>query len=228
MSFPKDRHRIYRQLSFGALADVFLTDQRQYRTGSNDGQPRSLLGDAQMNWLIASLKASTAKWKFVANEVVIAAIDYDGSHNSDAWDGYTADRGRLLGEIEQSGIDNVVFLTGDAHVYMCNLLSSDFNTFGDGTARKPAGVEYVTGSVTSIGKDVPESTIQTLSPWNREYNGRDHGYGRVAIGPDQLVMDYIAGDTQTPGAGSVLIERFTQPAGTNSVARESHVAARNA
>ena len=227
MSFPRDRHRIYRQLSFGAFADVFLADERQYRTGSNDDQPRRMLGDAQMNWLIASLKASRATWKFVANEVVIASIDYDGSRNGDAWDGYPDDRARLLGEIERSGIDNVVFLTGDAHVFMCSLLASDFSTFGDGTTRKPAGVEYVTGSVTSLGKDTPEATIQAKSPWNREYNARDHGYGRVAVGPDQLVMDYIASDTQTPGAASAMIERFTQPAGANSVARESHVAARN-
>jgi phosphodiesterase/alkaline phosphatase D-like protein len=228
MSFPKDRHRIYRKLPFGGLADVFMTDQRQYRSGSNDGLPRHLLGDAQMNWLISSLKSSKATWKIVANEVVIASIDYDGSHNGDAWDGYPNDRAQLLGEIERNGIDNVVFMTGDAHVFMCSLLSSDFSTFGDGTARKPAGVEYVTGSVTSLGKDVAESRIQQLSPWNREYNGIDHGYGRVAIGPDQLVTDFMASDMVNPGGGTALIERFTQPVGTNTVARESHLAARRA
>jgi phosphodiesterase/alkaline phosphatase D-like protein len=132
----------------------------------------------------------------------------------------------MLGEIERAGIDNVVFLTGDAHVFMCSLLASDFSTFGDGTARKPAGVEYVTGSITSLGKDVAESVIQQASPWNREYNGRDHGYGRLAIGPDQLVMDYMASDVVNPGGPTTLLERFTQPVGTNSVARESHVAAR--
>ena len=226
MSFPKDRHRIYRQLSFGALADVFLTDQRQYRTGSSDGQARHMLGDAQMSWLISSLKASTATWKIIANEVVIASIDYDGSRNSDAWDGYSADRAQLLGEIERAGIDNVVFLTGDAHVFMCSLLASDFSTFGDGTGRKPAGVEYVTGAITSNGKDVPESTIQQAAPWNREYNGHDHGYGRLALRPDQLVMDYMASDVVNPGSPTALLERFTQPVGTNSVARESHAARR--
>jgi alkaline phosphatase D len=226
MSFPKDRHRIYRKLPFGALADVFLTDQRQYRSGSSDGQARHILGEAQMSWLISSLKSSKARWKFVANEVVMASIDYDGSHNGDAWDGYPGDRARLLGEIERAGIENVVFLTGDAHVFMCSLLASDFSTFGDGTARKPAGVEYVTGSITSVGKDVPEGRIQQLAPWNRQYNGHDHGYGRLAIGPDQLVMDYMASDVTTPGGPTGLLERFTQASGANAVARESHAAAR--
>jgi alkaline phosphatase D len=226
MSFPRDRHRIYRKLSFGALADVFLTDQRQYRTGNNDGQARHLLGDAQMNWLIGALKASRATWKIIANEVVMASIDYGGSRNFDAWDGYAGDRAQLLGEIERAGIDNVVVLTGDAHVFMCSLLSSDFSTFGDGTARKPAGVEYVCGSITSLGKDVDEATIQSAAPWNREYNGHDHGYGRLAIGPDQIVTDYMASDVTSPGGPTALLERFTQPVGTNSVARESHAARR--
>jgi alkaline phosphatase D len=176
-----------------------------------------------MTWLINALKSSKATWKVVMNEVVMASIDYGGGqHNGDAWDGYQDDRARLLGEIERNGIDNVIFLTGDAHVFMCNLLSSDFSTFGDGTARKPAGVEYLTGSVTSSGKDTPEAEIQAASPWNREYNGAAHGYGRIALGPDQAVVDYMASDINTPGAPTALLEHFTQPVGTNTVQRESH------
>jgi phosphodiesterase/alkaline phosphatase D-like protein len=227
MSFPKDRHRIYRQLSLGALADVFLTDERQYRTGNNDGQPHRMLGDTQMSWLIAALKASKATWKIVANELVMAKISYNGSTNTDAWDGYTADRARLLGEIERAGIDNVIVLSGDAHVFMCNLLSSDFSTFGDGTARKPAAVEYVTGSVTSLGFEGSEAVIQAAAPWNREFNGHDHGYARMAVGPDLLVTDYMTSDFANPGGATALLERFTQPVGANTVQRESHVAARS-
>jgi len=226
MSPRNDRHRVYRQFSYGAYADIFLTDERQYRTGSNDGQPRHMLGEPQMTWLINALKASKATWKVVANEVVIASINYGQGLNSDAWDGYQADRARLLGEIERAGVDNVIFLSGDAHVFMCNLLASDFSTFGDGTARKPAGVEYLTGSVTSTGRDTPEAEIQAASPWNREYNGAVHGYGRIALSPDQAVVDYMTASTDVPGAPTTLLERFTQPVGTNSVQRESHATAR--
>ena len=45
MSFPSDRHRIYASCPTAALADVFLLDERQYRTGSNDGQARHILGE---------------------------------------------------------------------------------------------------------------------------------------------------------------------------------------
>ena len=98
---------------------------------------------------------------------------------------------------------------------MCNLLSSDFSTFGDGTARKPAGVEYLAGSVTSTGNDVVRGADPGAAPWNREYNGAAHGYGRVAIGPDQLVCDYMASDISVPAGATTLLEHFTQPAGSN-------------
>jgi alkaline phosphatase D len=227
MSPRTDRHRIYRQFSLGAYADVFLTDERQYRTGSGDGQPHRMLGDAQLAWLIKALTSSRATWKILANELVMASIDYSptgsGQHNSDAWDGYPADRARLLGAIEAAGVDNVIVLSGDVHIFMCNLLASDFSTFGDGTARKPAAVEYVTGSVTSGGnRSLQESQIQAYSPWNREANGAAHGYGRIALAPDKAVIDYMTADIDTSGAPTKLLERFTQPVGTNTVQRESH------
>src|SRR5439155_12516417 len=227
MSFPKDRHRIYRQLSFGAYADVFMTDERQYRTGDNDGQPRRMLGDAQMAWLINALKTSKATWKLVANEVCMARLNKIAPGvTADDWDGYPEDRATLLGAIEAAGIDNVVMLTGDAHVFLCSLLSSDFDTFGDGSSRKPAAVEYLAGSVTSAGPVQTEADVRARDPWIQQFNSSAHGYARLAIGPDQLVCDYLASDTANPGAPTGLLERFTQPAGTNRVQRESHASAR--
>jgi alkaline phosphatase D len=226
MSPRGDRHRVYRQFSYGNV-DIFLTDERQYRTGSNDGQPRHMLGEPQMTWLIDAIKASRATWKIVMNEVVMAKVDYGNGLNSDAWDGYPDDRARLLGEIERAAIDNVIFLTGDAHIFMCNLLSSDFSTFGDGTTRKPAGVEYVTGSVTSRNaKDFSEADIQAQSPWNREFNAAAHGYGRVGLAPDQATIDYMVSNIDVPGAPTTLLEHFTQPVGTNTVQRQSYATAR--
>ena len=91
-----------------------------------------------------------ARWKMIAQQVSVAANPYGTGEALDAWDGYPADRTLLLGEIERLGIANVVFLTGDAHVFACSLLASDFTALGDGTAR-PSAVEYIGGSVTSPG-----------------------------------------------------------------------------
>lgn len=219
----RDRHRIFRKVALGRQADLFLLDERQYRTGDGDGQPRRMLGDAQMDWLIRGLKASSATWKLIAQQVVVATIYYgrDNEQNTDAWDGYPEDRARLLGEIERAGIDNVVFLTGDVHVFMANLLASDFQSLGDGSSRKPAAVEYAGGSVTSPGRERDEADVQSDAPWNRQYNGSLHGYAALDLAPDRLVTEYRSSDILVPFGGTAPFERFVQPAGANNLQRES-------
>ena len=218
----RDRFRIYKRLRWGSLAEVFLLDGRQYRTSDEGGQPRRLLGDAQMSWLLDGLSRSPARWKIIAQQVIVAHNPFgDGRANRDMWDGYPEDRARLLGEIERRGIRDVVFLTGDAHVFECNLLAADFTTFGDGSTRTPAAVEYVGGSVTSEGADLPETQVRTGSPWVKQYNGRDHGYALLALDADRIVTEYRRSDISSPAGATEIFERFTQPTGVNNVARET-------
>ncbi len=219
---PRDRHRVYRRLPWGTIGELFLLDARQYRTGDGDGQPRRILGEAQMAWLIDGLKTSRARWKIIAQQVIVAQDPYgDGRPNPDMWDGYPEDRARLLGEIERNGIQNVVFLTGDAHVFACNLLSTDFGAVGDGTRRPASAVEYVGGSVTTEGFDRAEPEVQANAPWTRQYNGRDHGYALLAMDDTQLVTEYRRSDISQPAGATQTFERFTQQAGFAQVARES-------
>jgi alkaline phosphatase D len=222
MVMPSDRFRIYKQLPLGGLADVFLLDTRQYRTGDDDGLPRHIMDEAQMQWLINGLKTSRATWKIVANQVVVAQDPFNTGERGDQWDGYADDRVRLLGELERAGVRNVVFLTGDAHVFMCNYLASDFQAFADNRdTQVPAGVEYVGGSVTSLGGDRPESEVQAAEAWNQEFNGHDHGYGILSVTPDTLVTEYRRTDMSVPGGVTQAFERFTQPSGANRVTRET-------
>ena len=219
---PGERHRIYRRLPWGAHAELFLLDERQYRTGDGDGQPRRILGEAQMAWLIDGLRTSRARWKLVCQQVIVAQDPYgDGRPNLDMWDGYPEDRARLLGEIERNGIQNVVFLTGDAHVFACNLLASDFGRLGDGTQVPAAAVEYVGGSVTTEGFDRPEAEVQAGAPWTRQYNGRDHGYALMALDDTKLVTEYRRSDISQPAGATQTFERFTQNAGFAQISRES-------
>ena len=218
---PRDRFRIYRRLPFGTFAEVFLLDERQYRTGSNDGQPRHILGDTQMNWLIAGLKASRATWKIVANQVVISQSPYGDGPRPDMWGGYPEDRAYLLGALEAAGVRNVVFLTGDVHVFMCNLLGTDPAAVAADPNRVPAAVEYVGGSVTSGGVDRPEADVRKGSPWCQQYNGHDHGYALLSVDGSQLVTEYRRSDYTIPNGATTTFERFTQPVNVNRVTRET-------
>ena len=228
MTFPRERHRIYKRLAYGQTAEVFLLDERQYRSASQDPRSRGMLGDAQKGWLIDRLRSSRATWKIVAQQVVLGRIAHYGLESNDSWDGYADERAELLAAIERAGIDNVVFLTGDAHVYMANLLSSDFEALAADPGRKPAGVEYVGGSLTTPGYDVEEGVVQDYAPWNRQYDGARHGYAHLDLTAERLVTEYRTADVRSPSAFTAPFERFVQRSGSNAVERESIPVARRA
>lgn len=218
---PSDRHRIYRRIPIGGLVDLFLLDERQYRTGDGDDQPRRLLGERQFAWLVQELLDSKAPWKLIANQLTVAPLrETDPDSGADDWDGYPEERARLMGILEANGVDNVVFVTGDAHVFMANLLGSDFTALGDGSTRKPAATEFVCGSVTSNGLELDEAAVHAEAPWNKQYNGRDHGYAALAFDTGQLVTEYRRSDLYSPEGATTSFERFFQPAGTNTFSRQ--------
>ncbi|UFP94298.1 alkaline phosphatase D family protein [Gloeobacter morelensis] len=76
--------RLYRKLSFGALADLFVLDLRQFRDGVvcasdflSPGCPeledpsRTMLGYQQRSWLKKNLLGSQARWKVLLNEMML-------------------------------------------------------------------------------------------------------------------------------------------------------------
>ncbi len=99
--------------------DFFLMDNRWYRTAQNpDG---TILGDAQMAWLIDALRFSTAPFKFVAigGQVLNSAKVFENHSN------FVEERARIISEIDKYGIKNVVFLTGDRHHSEVSMIKSN-------------------------------------------------------------------------------------------------------
>ena len=77
---------------------------------------RTMLGARQFAAFTKAIKASTATWKVIVNEVPIQqfyALPYD------RWEGYAAERERLL-RFLQANVRNVVFLTTDTHANLVN------------------------------------------------------------------------------------------------------------
>jgi phosphodiesterase/alkaline phosphatase D-like protein len=139
-----DAGRVRRVLRLGDLADLVLVDTRlegrDEQVGRGDGAAavladpgRRLLGADQLAWLADELTASRARWRLLANQVMLApahlevpavlggilgrfALVADGrAINPDQWDGYPAERERLLAVLRDRGIGDVVVLTGDLH-----------------------------------------------------------------------------------------------------------------
>ena len=92
---------------------------------------RTMLGSRQYAAFTKAIKASTATWKVVVNEVPIQeyyALPYD------RWEGYAAERERLFRFLRQN-VKNVVFLSTDTHANLVNevrsrTLSASSEAFG--------------------------------------------------------------------------------------------------
>jgi phosphodiesterase/alkaline phosphatase D-like protein len=102
---------------------------------------RTMLGARQYAAFTRAIRASTATWKVIVNEVPIQqyyALPYD------RWEGYAAERERLL-RFLQANVKNVLFLTTDTHANFVNEVR--LSTLG---AAGPVGTgmwEVVTGPV---------------------------------------------------------------------------------
>ncbi len=153
-------YQIYRSFSLGSLAQLFLLDGRQYRSDQSCGDQvlvleppcpetfapgRTMLGDEQERWLLDGLAASPTTWNIVGNQTILSDLTLNGAIlNYDQWDGYPEARQRLLYGIDQTGLTNVVTLTGDIHAAgVIDLVVEDEN------GSHPVGTELITSSVSS-------------------------------------------------------------------------------
>ncbi|MFI9560654.1 alkaline phosphatase D family protein [Nonomuraea endophytica] len=133
--------RVNRRVSWGTLARFHLLDTRQFRDDQAclDGvragcderlsERRTLLGGDQWRWLSDGLRASTTQWNLLGQQILMMQRDYKRGPgrevNLDAWDGYAAERTRLL-EL-MSTTSNPVVLTGDAHMHHAASLKLNFD-----------------------------------------------------------------------------------------------------
>ena len=99
--------------AFAALAPSLAAPVAPECLAAINDPSRTMLGAAQHAEFIRAIRASTATWKVVMNEVPmmqIYALPYD------RWEGYAAERRQLLADL--GGVANVVFLTTDTHAHL--------------------------------------------------------------------------------------------------------------
>jgi alkaline phosphatase D len=131
--------RYYFSQPWGTSARLFVVDDRSYRDGrlrtsddpEADDPGRTMLGRPQLAWLESELQLAQAEgvtWKLVVISSPIQQIGRaseigDDADGTKSWaGGFRAERDRLLGVIDEQGIDNVVFLTTDNHYTLINNL----------------------------------------------------------------------------------------------------------
>jgi alkaline phosphatase D len=138
--------------------DFFLLDNRSFRTPNDGKNPngRTLLGKAQLDWLIESLVFSDAPWKMVCIGGQVLNTTRSGETYLNL---APAEQAYLLRYISDEDISGVVFLTGDRHhtelserklesgkmVYDLTISSL---TAGTGTSRSEVNNYRVDGTMT--------------------------------------------------------------------------------
>lgn len=250
--------QIYRRLDFGSLASLSMLDLRSYRDqqavngtdGAVQDPARTITGAAQMDWLLGNLTSSGPQWKLVGNPVMIAPVRVPSTlstaelagvqklmggtnisgipYNVDQWDGYEADRSRVVAHLRDNAVKDAVFLTGDIHSGWACDIPADPATYpatGDSVA-----TELVCTSVTSDNLDdilgVPprtgslavEGAIKAANPHVKYLDFDSHGYSVLEVTPAGVRMDwYVLAERTSAGSGSTLSTTFNVHANTGKV-----------
>lgn len=211
----RDTMQLYRRLDFGRLARIFMLDGRQFRSDQPCVDPGSLgvgeecpavyvedrtfLGTRQERWLYAGLRRSRARWNVLAQQVMMMRGDLGqalGStkpvYNMDAWDGYQAQRQRILDFLAREKPANPVVLTGDIHSAWVAELRQDFLD----PASPIVAVEFVCTSISSSFLDsfipIIEANLGPTSrnPHIRFFEGRHRGWTLCDVTPEQWRADF--------------------------------------
>lgn len=233
---------LYRTKSFGDLMDLIMIDTRlegrdeQIFDVTNPlvyAPDRTLLGDEQRNWFLNELSNSTARWKIIGNQVIFSEFNVGWAAAADPslgtpeqvesifmdiWDGYPAERDRIIDHIIDEAIDDVVILTGDFHSAFAYDVAKRPSVFSSGgvptynpeTGEGSVAVEFATQSVTSanfdenldpalaaglelqINNPFPSGDLAGVNPNpHMKYVDLDrHGYFLLDVTPEKVQADF--------------------------------------
>lgn len=244
--------RRWRALAVGDLAELVLLDTRlagrDRQAGDEESPPlddpqRSLLGDEQRRWLHGRLGDVARPWSIVASGVVVNSIELpwprslswmngllangyamiDGRVlHDDQWDGYPAERDRMVRWIAERAAagGRTVLLSGDVHS------SWAFKGPSDPATGQPVAVEFTTPAVSSVpmGRARYPGMSRVLDTAARELSHAvwsevtERGYTILHVSPDEVRSEWWFVDpyAKQPGrtaelAGAFVADRATWP-----------------
>jgi alkaline phosphatase D len=218
-SFPRGPAvALYRQAAWGGLLDLSLLDTRQYRSDQPcgdrwkvncpaiDNAEAEVLGREQEKWLFDRLSGSRARWKVMAQQVMMMDLDRDPGEpyaaNLDSWGGYRAPRARLLRHLQERRIDGAIVLTGDEHQHYAGELHID----GRNPGPRPIATEFVATSISSGGDGMDQRPdmveIQRVNPMLK-FNNSQRGYLLCDVTPERWLSDFRVVDQVSTKGGKV-------------------------
>jgi alkaline phosphatase D len=228
--------RVYDRFTFGDLIEISVIDGRQYRSReacygapnkggghleTNGSCPerldagRTMIGFDQEAWLYAALAHTRAQWNLIAQDVLMAQLreKLDGvdAFWTDDWNGYPANRARLIKHIHDANVSNPVVASGDIHSFFANDLRLD----PDDQASPIVATEFVGTSISSYGPPY-DLLAQTLpdNPHVHFFESRRRGYVCVDLERAQMqVRMRVVSDAHDPKADIATLKTFAVESG---------------
>jgi alkaline phosphatase D len=155
----------------------------------------------------------------IAQDVLMAQLreKQDGvdAFWTDDWDGYPANRARLLQHIYDSKVSNPVVASGDIHSFFANDLKLDF----DNPNSPIVATEFVGTSISSYGPPY-DLIAQTLpdNPHVHFFESRRRGYFCVDLQRDKMqVRMRVVSDAHDPKADISTLKTYAIESGHPSV-----------
>ncbi|GAA4919882.1 alkaline phosphatase D family protein [Streptomonospora salina] len=207
---------LHRRIAYGRLAEVTMLDTRQFRddqacSGRLEADcdarfdpDRSILGERQREWLTDGLASSQARWQVLGNQSPMTRTDSTPGEGTDVWmdpwDGYAADRERVLDAAVQRGVRNLVVVTGDRHENYAVDLKADYRDADAPTV----GTEFVGTSISTNGDgaDLSEQgrRLKEANP-HFAFVNEQRGYVRCTVTPEEWRTDFrVVPYVSRPGA----------------------------
>lgn len=225
---PAEGGRLYRSLRFGTLAELHMLDLRTYRSSSGllwsgrGDRSGSMMGQEQFAWLSGKLATTDTTWALIGTSVMISPLNLIGNEsvaatqmaqlvgaesaaelgpnlNPDQWDGFPADRERLLTQIAEHRPDaSTLFLTGDIHSEWAGVVSHQDAVIGAEivcSSVSAANVDDALGlPVGNVLSRQAESHVLRQNPHFHHVNLDYHGYALVTIEPAGVTAQWMRVD----------------------------------
>lgn len=238
----RESQNLYRKFEFGTLTTLLMLDERlagrtppvpNVEDKNYNDDARTMLGKTQSDWFIDKLKKTEAQWKVIGNQVLFAQLNIqpimgkDQPKNMDAWDGYPAERARLIKAFKENEINDLVFVSGDTHCSWAIELPSNLNEYNSRTSKGSYGVEFGTPGLTSANMDEyyptekvieVEKAMRKLNPHLKFTDLRNQGYFILTMTLFEAKATYYYVDKiNEPSTGETKGKTFSTRRGKNQL-----------
>ncbi|ESK92088.1 alkaline phosphatase [Moniliophthora roreri MCA 2997] len=152
---------------------------------------RSLMGPVQEKWLYNTLSQSHergAVWRVLGQQIVFTQLLRDGKYGLDAWDGYKANRNRILDHLYKNQIDNTVILAGDSHANWVSDLAypNDTTLYSPVTGEGAIGVEFAADTKSA---EYVNSSMNLNLQWSE---GHYRGFFTLAVDAQRVYTTFYS------------------------------------